>query len=644
MSNLDIVIRARNDAKAALSELDRSLGGLQKQSHGLSGALGNLGSVLKVGLVAGAGAAAAAISSVGAAALAVAAQYDDAQDTLIAATGASGQALEEMSASVRDLKASVAGLDRTYGEIAAVMGEVNTRTGASGQALDDFSAQVLKMTRITGDDGVKAVQLITRTMGDWGVPLEESSLLMDKLFGAGQSFGIGLDSLAGKLVQFGAPLRQMGFGLDESIAMLGKWEKEGVNTELVIGSLRIAAGQFARAQSELSSELAAGEFRALAGSAANKSLAESLRETFHAIQNANSETEALNIGMETFGARAGPDMVAAIREGRFELDEAIAAMEGMAGSIDDVTARQLGLEERWQIGMARVTDSLIPVGNELREIGLSAMPFVEEAAGRLAAFLGETLPGAIGEVREAWADDWGGIRTTIESLPGDIAPDITRIKIHLLLMKEDVRAILREMGIDTGADWETFWGDLATLTIEGIADNLATLEEYMPGLRSYLSGFLALLRGDWETFWREFAKLPPLPPLSFGGERFDQWLEENVFKYLRILRPGSLFGAGEQSYGPTNTPTYAPGFAAGTTFAPGGLALVGERGPELVHLPRGSQVLPAERTRQALGHSQSVTINNYMTVSSEQDIASLTERILGQLRRQQGQQAWLPTF
>lgn len=35
-----------------------------------------------------------------------------------------------------------------------------------------------------------------------------------------------------------------------------------------------------------------------------------------------------------------------------------------------------------------------------------------------------------------------------------------------------------------------------------------------------------------------------------------------------------------------------PGFANGTNFAPGGLALVGERGPELVNLPRGSQVYP----------------------------------------------------
>jgi len=33
-------------------------------------------------------------------------------------------------------------------------------------------------------------------------------------------------------------------------------------------------------------------------------------------------------------------------------------------------------------------------------------------------------------------------------------------------------------------------------------------------------------------------------------------------------------------------------FAGGTNFAPGGLAVVGERGPEVVNLPRGSQVYP----------------------------------------------------
>ncbi len=42
------------------------------------------------------------------------------------------------------------------------------------------------------------------------------------------------------------------------------------------------------------------------------------------------------------------------------------------------------------------------------------------------------------------------------------------------------------------------------------------------------------------------------------------------------------------------------GFANGTPSAPGGLAMVGERGPELVNLPRGSQVITAHNTRQML--------------------------------------------
>lgn len=42
-------------------------------------------------------------------------------------------------------------------------------------------------------------------------------------------------------------------------------------------------------------------------------------------------------------------------------------------------------------------------------------------------------------------------------------------------------------------------------------------------------------------------------------------------------------------------------FAVGTNYAPGGMALVGERGPELVNLPRGSQVIPAGRTASMMG-------------------------------------------
>lgn len=64
---------------------------------------------------------------------------------------------------------------------------------------------------------------------------------------------------------------------------------------------------------------------------------------------------------------------------------------------------------------------------------------------------------------------------------------------------------------------------------------------------------------------------------------------------------GNLFGGG----GPTGSITVGsqsfPKFAAGTNFAPGGLSIVGEKGPELVNIPRGSQVIPNDVLKGGLG-------------------------------------------
>jgi hypothetical protein len=60
------------------------------------------------------------------------------------------------------------------------------------------------------------------------------------------------------------------------------------------------------------------------------------------------------------------------------------------------------------------------------------------------------------------------------------------------------------------------------------------------------------------------------------------------------LGGGTNFAATSASTLANNTggAFFGPGFADGTDSAPGGLALVGERGPEIVSLPQGSQVMP----------------------------------------------------
>ena len=64
-----------------------------------------------------------------------------------------------------------------------------------------------------------------------------------------------------------------------------------------------------------------------------------------------------------------------------------------------------------------------------------------------------------------------------------------------------------------------------------------------------------------------------------------------------------------------------PGFADGTNFAPGGPALVGERGPEIVNLPRGSQVVPNHMLSQSgqSGGSQNVNVQSDIKVSVDKD-------------------------
>jgi hypothetical protein len=64
-----------------------------------------------------------------------------------------------------------------------------------------------------------------------------------------------------------------------------------------------------------------------------------------------------------------------------------------------------------------------------------------------------------------------------------------------------------------------------------------------------------------------------------------------------------------------------PGFANGTNFAPGGLALVGERGPELVNLPRGSQVIPNSQLRDGGGQVVVVVQSGEMFEARVQEIS-----------------------
>lgn len=350
------------------------VGGLKGASDEAGGALDGLAS--KAGTAAlGVGAALAGLSVAGGAALLkLGSSFDDAYDTIAVGTGATGETLEGLEESFKNVFTSV---PTDMGAAAQAIADLNTRTGASGPALEGMASTMLEMTRITGGDLTSNIESVTRVMGDWGT---EGQATMDKLFIASQSTGIGVDKLANQMVTFGAPMRQLGFDFDTTAALLGKFEKEGVNAELVMGSMRIALGKMAKD-----------------GIPAQ----EGLLKTVEAIQSAGSVSEANAMAIELFGARAGPDMAAAIREGRFSVDELVKTLGESDGAIMDAAANTSDFGEKWRVTMNKVMVAFEPLAMKALDFANILMDKLAPVIEDLSEWLAENLPRAFEAVQAA---------------------------------------------------------------------------------------------------------------------------------------------------------------------------------------------------------------------------------------------------
>ena len=277
--------------------------------------------------------------------------YDDAVDSIIIGTGAVGEKLEGLEASFKKIAAKV---PQDMAQSSKAIADLNTRLGLTGEGLETLSITMLDSSRMLGEDLGGMIAQSTKAMNDWGVSTKDSTGFMDMLFVASQETGISISSLSEQLYKFGSPLRQMGFDVETVTAMLGSFEKAGVNTELVMGSMRIALGKMAKA--------------------GIKDLPEALRAAIAAIKNAKTGGEAATIALQVFGAKAGPDMAAAIREGRLEVDELVKILGKSEGAISRTAEATDGFAE--QIGRLKnqVAISLEPLGTKIVKIAEDYMP------------------------------------------------------------------------------------------------------------------------------------------------------------------------------------------------------------------------------------------------------------------------------
>lgn len=317
----------------------------------LTSKFGKLGKTAAVGL----GAIGVAAGAAGVALFKIGEEFDTAYDKIRVGTGATGKQLKRLEG---DFKAVVKTVPTDFDSASTAIADLNTRLGLTGKPLQRISRQMLELSRITDTDVRQNVQSLTRLFGDWGIKTRQQADTMDELFRVSQATGIEIADLSQLMVQFGSPLRQLGFDFDTAAVMFAKFEKEGVNIQTLMPGLRFALKNLSGATPELTAEL-----KKLGISMNDPSKA--LREIFALIDKAPSDLKANELAFKVFGQRAGPDMAAAIREGRFEYDDLLKTMRKGDDTIRKAGRQTMDFSEHWQKFKNNVMVALEPLATKV---------------------------------------------------------------------------------------------------------------------------------------------------------------------------------------------------------------------------------------------------------------------------------------
>ena len=306
----------------------------------------------------------------GAAAGSVAAwkEVDDALDTVVKKTGATGDAAEELGDIVKDIATTIPTDFQTAGE---AVGEVNTRFGLTGDALEDLSTKFIMFADLNNTDVSTSIDLVQQAMDAFGMEASEAGDMLDILNKVGQNTGISVDQLAASMVTNSAALHEMGFDASQAAQFLGEMEMAGIDSSTMMAGLK----------------------KALANAAAEgKPLDEALQDLQTSMEGASDNTEAMNLATELFGTKAGPAIAEACKNGVIDFNDLGGAVEDFGGSVETTFDETVDPIDTFQTTL----NELKLLGADVGEVLLTSLkPVIEKIADvikRLAEWWGGLSP------------------------------------------------------------------------------------------------------------------------------------------------------------------------------------------------------------------------------------------------------------
>lgn len=301
----------------------------------------------------------APIVAVGAASIAAFNEVDEGLDTIIKKTGATGPAVDSLTASFAKVGGNTHIELQTVGE---AIGEVNTQFGFMDKKLEDSTNYLLKYAEINETDVSQSAIMSRQAIEAYGLEYDDLNSVLDVTTKTAQNTGQSVDDLMQKAIDGAPQIKQLGLGFGEGVTLMGQFEQAGVDSGAALSSLSKATVAYAKD---------------------NKSLSQGLGELQDKIQNAGSETEAINAAAEVFGTKGGPRMADAIRRGTLNLEDLAKTASESGGAVGSTFDETLDPIDQANQAMNNAKLTMASVGESVQ---IALLPFFKMAIEALQSF------------------------------------------------------------------------------------------------------------------------------------------------------------------------------------------------------------------------------------------------------------------
>lgn len=584
-------------------------------------------------------------------------EVDEALDTIATKTGATGKDMKAFEETFKNLANKV---PADLQEIGDAVGEVNTQFGLTGKALEDASENIIKFAKINGQDISQASIQAKQAMSALGVEGKDLDKVLDAVTKTAQDTGQGTDKLFDALVRGAPQLKSLKLDFAQATALMGNLEKSGIDTGKTMSYMSKAQVAFAKDGKGLSEGLkdlqkqldgagsdteklniaskyfgtkgatfmldainrGALDFKSFANAAelAKGSVSATFDETLDPIDNFKKLINGLKMaGADLFNASAGiwgP-----------LLEKAIGKVQQLTNWFAGLSDKQKQNIVKWLGMAAAMGPMLVGFGKVFKlagKVNFKLFDFAKAVgkAGGITKWFGGTgigkMVGGFAKLSKFAGKGALSIGKFVIGL-GPVGWAIMAVVAAIVLLivnwkkiKPVVTKVINEV-VNKFNHFKEVAGNVFSHIIEVIKGFIEGAKTLFKSIISFITGtFLGAWNSAWNgvvgAFRTIFSGVKTLVKSVMNG--VISFINRGIGGLNKIQVPDWVPLAGGKGI---NIPLI-PQLAKGTNFWKGGLVQVHERGGEIVDLPRGSRVMPHDKS-VAEAYKMGNTKNNNVTIT-----------------------------